>query len=189
VFINRFPIITCFLALVTFSDAASANESFYVFGTLGNTNSDSSISFESRIHDDSYSYKFGAGYAVNRTFYVETAYQVIGSQNAETACPPDLACVELIFPLWTKADLTAWSLSVTGSIPITERFDLFGKVGIAHWDLSFDGISSAFDTSDEDLLYGAGLRWVMGERWKLSVEYEHIEFGVDTVGIGVSYYF
>lgn len=187
--INRLPIVTCFLMLTTLSDTAIAQDSFYVFGALGNTNSDSSIRFESRVHDDGHSYKFGAGYAVNRIFSVEAAYQDISSQNARTACPPDFACAELLVPLLTKADLTAWSLSVTGSIPLTERFGVFGKAGIARWDVNFEGISSAFDTSGEDLLYGAGLRWSRGDHWKLSVEYENVEFGVDTVGIGVSYYF
>lgn len=186
---NRLPIITCFLLLTTFSDAAMAQESFYVFGALGHTKSDSSINFESRVHDDSHSYKFGAGYAVNPNFSVEAAYQVFGSQNAETNCPPDLACVALVLPLSTKADLTAWSLSVTGSIQLTERLDVFGKAGIARWDISFDGISSAFDTSGEDLLYGAGLRWSKSDHWKLSLEYENVKFGVDTIGIGLSYYF
>jgi OOP family OmpA-OmpF porin len=186
---NKLSIVTGFLMLTTLSDTAIAQNGFYVFGAFGNTNSDIYINFDSRVHDDSNSYKFGAGYAVNRNLSIEAAYQVIGSQNAITGCPPDIVCIELVFPLVAKADLTAWSLTVTGSIPLTDRFDVFGKAGIARWDIGFDGISSAFDTSDEDLLYGAGLRWSEGDHWKVFVEYEKVELGVDTVGIGVSYYF
>jgi opacity protein-like surface antigen len=85
--------------------------------------------------------------------------------------------------------LTAYSLSVIGSIPLTDRFDVFGQVGIASWDVDFKGISSAFDASGEDLLYGAGLRWSMDDHWMVSVEYEKVELGFDTAGIGVSYHF
>lgn len=185
---NRLAAVTSLLVLLL-SDIAIAQDEFYVTGTLGYTNSDSRIHFDSRVHDDSYSYKFGAGYAVSRNFSVEAAYQIVDTHDAATSCPPEFACIALVTPLSTRADVTAWSLSVTGSIPLADRLDVFGRLGIARWDISFDGISSAFDTSGEDLLYGAGLRWSNGDHWKLFVEYEKMEFGLDTVGTGVTYYF
>ena len=186
---NKMFIVTCFLTLAALSDTAIAQNGFYVSASFGNANSDISVDFENRVHDDRHSYGFGTGYAVNRNFSVEVAHHVVGSQSALTGCPPDFACVALVLPLVTNADLRAWSLSAIGSLPLTDRFDVFGKAGISRWDIGFDGISSAFDTSGEDLLYGAGLRWSTGEHWKVSLEYEKVELGVDTAGIGVSYYF
>jgi hypothetical protein len=186
---SRFFIATCLIMLTTLSGAAIAQDRFYVIGTLGKTNADSAIGFESDINDDGDSYKFGAGYALNQNFSVVAAYQFANNLDVETACPPDFACVALVVPLATKADLAIWSLSVVGSIPLTDRFDVYGKAGIGRWKRSFDGISSAFNTSGEDLLYGGGLRWSGGDDWKLSLEYENVEIGVDTVGIGVSFYF
>lgn len=193
---NKLSIVAGVLTLTILSDTAIAQSDFYVFGTFGNTSSDisfnsSGISFtaQNRIDGDNDSYEFGAGYAVTRNFSLEAAYQDLGSHNSATACPPGFACTEQLLPLLTQADLTAYSLSVIGSIPFTDRFDVFGRVGIASWDVPFRGISSAFDASGEDLLYGAGLRWSMDDHWKVSAEYEKIELGVDTAGIGVSYYF
>jgi hypothetical protein len=47
---NKLSIGTCFLMLTTLSDTAIAQDGYYVFGTFDNTNSDSSIEFESRVH-------------------------------------------------------------------------------------------------------------------------------------------
>ncbi len=177
------------LALALLTENAVAESSFYVFGTFGNTNSDISFTAQNRIDGDSDSYALGAGYTVNRNFSLEAAYLDFGSQNATTDCPPDFACAGLVLPLLTKADLTAYSLSVIGSIPLTDRFDVFGQVGIVSWDVDYKGISSAFDASGEDLLYGAGLRWSIDDHWKVFAEYGKVELDFDTASIGVSYHF
>ena len=53
----------------------------------------------------------------------------------------------------------------------------------------FTGISAAFDDSGEDVFYGAGLRWSVGDHWKVFAEYEKQELDLDTADIGVRYYF
>jgi hypothetical protein len=186
---NRLSIIAGVLMLAILSDTAVAQSNFYVFGSFGNTSFDISFDAQNRIDGDHDSYKLGAGYVVNRNLSLEVGYHDFGNQYARTTCPPGFSCIELVLPLLTKADSTAYSLSVVGSIPLTDSFDAFGKVGIASWDVDFKGISSAFSASGEDMLYGAGLRWSMGDHWKVSAEYEKVELGVDIVGIGVSYYF
>jgi OOP family OmpA-OmpF porin len=186
---NRLSIVACVLGLTILADTAIAQSGFYAFGSFGTTDFDISFSTLARVDGNDDNYKLGAGYVVNRNLSLEVAYHDFGNQNARTDCPPDFACVALLLPLRTRADSTAYSLSVIGSIPVTERFDVFGKVGIAGWDVGFEGISSVFDTSGEDLLYGAGLRWSINDHWKVFAEYEKIELGVDTAGIGVSYHF
>jgi len=186
---NKLSIVAGVLMLAMLSDTAIAQSDFYVFGTFGNTNSDISFNAQSRIDGDNDSYALGAGYTVNRNFSLEAAYQGFDSQNATTNCPPGFACVGMVLPLLTKADLTAISLSAIGSIPLTERFDVFGQIGIVSWDVDYKGISSAFNTSGEDLLYGAGLRWAIDDNWKVFVEYEKVELGFDSAGIGMSFHF
>jgi opacity protein-like surface antigen len=186
---NKLAIGAGVLILAMLSNTAIAKSNFYVFGTFGNTNSDISFNAQNRIDGDTDSYALGAGYTVNRNFSIEAAYQRFGSQDATTDCPPGFACAGLVIPLFTKADLTAYSLSVIGSIPVTDRIDVYGEVGIASWDVDFNGISSAFDTSGEDLLYGAGVRWSIDDHWKVSGEYGKVDLGFDTAGISVSYHF
>ena len=50
-------------------------------------------------------------HAVNRNFSLELSYEGSDSQDAETGCPPEFACVGLVVPLMTKANLKAVSLS------------------------------------------------------------------------------
>jgi OOP family OmpA-OmpF porin len=186
-FIKKLPIVAGGLVLALFSNTAVAQSSFYIFGAFGNTDSDVSLGGLNRVDDDSSSYALGVGYAFTPNVSLEAAYRDFGSHNGETDCPPDFTC--LVIPVSTQADLTGISLSLIGSIPLTERLDVFGKVGFTSWNVDFEGISAAFDDSGEDFLYGAGLRWSIDDRWKVFAEYEKHDLDLDTVAIGVSFYF
>ena len=186
---NKLFIVAGVLMLAMLSDTAIAQSDFYVFGTFGNTNSDISFNAQNRIDGDNDSYALGAGYTVNRNLSLEVAYEDFGNQNATTNCPPDFSCVTLVLPLTTEADLKAISLSVIGSIPLTDRFEVFGQVGIARWDVDYKGISSAFDDSGEDLLYGLGLSWSADDHWKIVAEYVKVDLDFDTASVGLRYQF
>jgi len=173
------------LALLCHVTVAEGN--FYVHGSFGNSNTDISLGGPNRVDDDNTSYTFGAGYAFNPNVSLEAAYRNSGSHNGETDCPPGFAC--LVIPVSTQADLTSISLSLIGSIPLTDRLDVFGKVGLASWNVDFEGISAAFDDSGEDLLYGTGLRWSIDDRWKVFAEYEKLDLDSDTAAIGMNFYF
>jgi opacity protein-like surface antigen len=185
--INRLFIVAGVLVLAFFSDTVVAQSGFYVYGSFGNTDTDVSLGGLNRVDDDNSSYALGAGYALTRNVSLEGAYQDIGSHNGETDCPPGLTC--LVIPVSARADLTGISLSLIGSIPLTDRLDVYGKFGFVSWDVDFKGISSAFDTSGEDLYYGAGLRWSIDDHWKIFAEYGRVELDLDTASIGVSYHF
>jgi OOP family OmpA-OmpF porin len=185
--INRLSIVAGVLVLALFSDTAVAQRGFYIFGAFGNTNSDVALGGLNRLDDDNSSYTLGAGYVFNPNISLETAYRDFGSHNGETDCPPDFTC--LIIPVSAQADVTSFSTSLIGSLPITDRLDVYGKVGFATWKVTFKDISSAFDASGEELLYGAGLRWSIDDHWKVFAEYEKVELDFDTAGIGVRYHF
>ena len=187
--INKLSVVGGVLVLAILSDTAIAQSDFYVFGTFGNTNSDISFDDQNRVSGGDDSYALGAGYTVNRNLSLEVAYEGFGNQNATTNCPPDFSCINLILPLTTEADLKAISLSVIGSIPLTDRFEVFGQVGIASWDVDYKGISSAFDDSGEDLLYGLGLSWSADDHWKIVAEYVKVDLDFDTASLGVRYHF
>jgi opacity protein-like surface antigen len=184
---NRWSFAAGVLILALFSNAAIAQNEIYLFGALGNTNSDIALGSINRVDSDGGSYALGAGYAFNRHFSVEAAYTDFGSLTGETDCPPLYAC--LIIPVSAQADLTAVSLSAIVNFPITKKVAAYGKAGFASWDLGFGGISSAFDTSGEDVLYGAGLRWSISDRWKVFAEYGRLDLGLDTASAGLSYSF
>ncbi len=135
--INRLSTVAGVLVLALFSNNAVAQSDFYIFGAFGNTNSDVALGGLNRIDDDNSSYALGAGYVVTGNFSLEGAYQDFGSHHGETDCPPGFAC--LVIPLSAQADLTGISLSLIGSIPLTDSLDVYGKVGFVSWDVDFEG--------------------------------------------------
>ncbi|MDH3621786.1 MAG: porin family protein, partial [Gammaproteobacteria bacterium] len=148
---------------------------------------DASFGFLNRLDDDNSSFKLGAGYAFTPNIALEVAYQEFGSHDGETDCPPGFAC--LVIPVAARADVTGISLAVVGSLPLSDKFSAYGKIGLISWDVEFEGFSSAFDTSGEDLLYGAGLKLSLNDSWKLFAEYEQTDLDLGTAEIGVSFHF
>jgi opacity protein-like surface antigen len=185
-YINRLSIVAGVLVPILFCDTAVAQSDFYVFGSFGNTDADVSLGGLNRVDDNNGSYALGAGYALASNVSLEVAYQDFGSFNGETDCPPGFTC--LVIPVSAQADLMGISLSLIGSVPLTDRLDVYGKVGFTSWNVDFKGISAAFDDSGEDFLYGAGLRWSINDHWKVFAEYGKQELDLDTASIGVSYY-
>ena len=184
---KKFAVAIMVLIVALFSEVAAAQSGFYVYGAFGNTDSEIALGGLNRVIDDNSSYAIGAGYAFNRNISLEGAYLDFGSHYGETDCPPGFTC--LVVPVSAQADLTGISLSLIGSIPLTDSLDVYGKFGFVSWDIDFKDISSAFDASGEDFLYGAGLRWSIDDHWKVFAEYRKVELDFDTVSIGIRYQF
>ena len=185
--INRLQVVAGVLLTAFLSGNASAQSDIYIFGAVGNTNSDIQLGGLNNIDDGDSSYSLGAGYAFTPNFSVELAYQDFGSHDAATDCPPGFTC--LVIPVSTQADLTGIALNLVGSIPLTESLDAYGRVGMVSWDIEFDGISAAFDKSGEDIGYGVGLSWSIGDHWSVFGEYSRLDLDLDSTDIGVSYHF
>ena len=185
--VNRLSLVSGLLLAAFFASTATAQSNAYVFGAIGNTNTDVALGVLNRVDDDNSSYKLGAGYAITPNVSLEFAYQDFDRHNGQTDCPPDFAC--LVIPVAARADLTAFSLAVLGSVPLSDRFSAYGKLGVFSWDVEFEGFSSPFDDSGEDLLYGVGLKWSIDDSWKVFAEYERVELDLDSAQVGVSFYF
>lgn len=184
---KKFAVAIMVLIVALFSEVAAAQSGLYVYGAFGNTDSEVALGGLNRVVDDNGSFAFGAGYAFNRNISLEGAYLDFGSHHGETDCPPGFTC--LVVPVSAEADLTGISLSLIGSLELTARLDVYGKVGFVSWDIDFTDISSAFNASGEDLLFGAGLRWSIDDHWKVFAEYGKVELDLNTASIGVRYHF
>jgi opacity protein-like surface antigen len=169
------------------SHIAVAQNDFYIFGAISNTDADVALGGLNSIDDDDSSFTLGGGYEFSEYLSLEAAYRDFGNQAGQTDCPPGFAC--LIIPLLTEADVTAFSVSVLGSFRITDTLDGYGRLGVTRWDVEFDGISSAFDDSGEDLHYGVGLRWSFEDHWKIFAEYTQVDLDIVGVSVGIRYGF
>jgi opacity protein-like surface antigen len=78
----------------------------------------------------------------------------------------------------------AYGIYGVGTLPVTERVDLFGRVG--YQTVEVDGTALADDGDNDGLGYGAGVNVRLTERFGLRGEYTRLDSDddVDTWGIG-----
>lgn len=116
-------------------------------------------------------FKVFGGYSLNKNFAVEVAYFDGGAPSEN---------YDFGFGISGSVDVevTGLNLSVVGSIPLTEQFGLFAKVGYASYDAkitaSAEGESASESGSDEDLSYGLGAAFNFG-KFEVRGEYEAID--------------
>ncbi|GKT15027.1 outer membrane beta-barrel protein [Acidovorax sp. SUPP2522] len=90
------------------------------------------------------------------------------------------------------------NLSLVGHLPLSEQFDVFGKVGTTYGRTKTSGNPGFGVTTGDDngfgLSYGAGVRWAFNPQWAAVVEWERhrLNFAdgksdVDMTTVGVQY--
>lgn len=66
----------------------------------------------------------------------------------------------------------AWGIYGVGTLPVTERLNVFGRVG--YQQIHVDGRNGATDSDGEGVGYGAGVQWNATQRWGLRGEYTRL---------------
>ena len=141
-----------FLALVCLMSALGANateSNWYVGGSLGgatydvNKNDfidDSSLnSLESTFDDTDSAYKVFGGYQIDEYFAVEAGYANLGelsfSNGNYTGWGDSLGNDGLLIEtLETSIKVTSFMVNGVAQYPISDRFSVFGKLGVYRWD-------------------------------------------------------
>lgn len=123
--------------------------------------------------EDDTAYKFFGGLKLHPNFAAEAAYMDLGQP------------VQNIFGWVQEYDVWAVALWAKGIWPVTERIDLFGKLGYVHWEYDErDNLSSSTrSVSANDLGWGIGIGFDVGEKWAIPVEYEQINGDLDKAGL------
>lgn len=148
--------------------AAVAERGPYVSGSVGSAQlSDDFDGFD--IDADSTAWRVALGYRFNDFFALEGGYKNFG-RFEETV---DFLGVPANASL--KAD--GFTLGGVASIPLTDRFDVFGRAGAFFWDGDADinGITSA-SPDDTNLYLGGGLRFGLTERFSITTDYSWYDF-------------
>ena len=74
-----------------------------------------------------------------------------------------------------KQDASAWTASAIGTWPIAERFGIFGRLGLAKYDVSNSGTVQGVpvvNKNDTKPYYGAGVKFDLNNNWMLRAEYQ-----------------
>lgn len=167
------------LVLAIFTTTTAMAEGFYAgagFGLTQIEDEDQGLSFK----DNPLGWRLLAGYDFNENFGVEGSY--INSGTAE-----DVVLGENV-----EAELSAFTLSVVGLLPISDSTELFGKIGFYSGEQEITVQGFTLDEDEDGATVGAGLRFRTSEALAIRGEFDWYDTDLDTlwsVGIGFQYSF
>jgi OOP family OmpA-OmpF porin len=121
-------------AIVAISSAAMA-QGFYWGGSIGKSKAYGCTGVTISCNDTSAAWKIFGGYQVNRNFAAELGYTDLGKTKARGV----VSGVNID----AKTEKTAWELVGIGSIPVADRFSLYGKLGINNGKVKDSATGSA----------------------------------------------
>lgn len=129
-------------------------------------------------------YKLFGGYQLNRNFAIEGGWFDLGEMGfTATTSPPGT--------LSGDVRLRGLNLDLVGTLPLSERFALLGRVGVAHAQtrgrfaasgavaLPYAGASTS--ERNTGVKFGAGVAWKLADAWELRAEGERYRID-DSVG-------
>lgn len=140
------------------SSMAQANEpSFYAGLGIGKVDvTDDEVGFDG----NDTGFKVFGGYALNKHFAIEAAYINLGKPDDE------------IFGTNVELEGTAFNAAAVGTIPLNDKFSLYGRAGIIFWDAEASSAFGSSDDSGNDFAYGIGAALNVAPAAKLRLEWE-----------------
>lgn len=145
------------LALVASSSFAATPQTFYAGADVGSTKVDA-------FNGSDTSFGVFGGYNFTPNFAAELGARRLGS--------------------WGDVDLTQVSVSVVGTLPLQQGFELFGRLGYNHIDAD-DG----FDDSSDGAVVGIGLGYRFTPKITGRIEYQKPASDVGNFSAGVVFNF
>jgi OmpA-OmpF porin, OOP family len=171
--------------------APPAAAQFYVGGSLGwsDYKSGNAVPMTSgSVDGEDTGYKIFGGYQFNRNFAFEAAYLDLGkaSYTGSVGAAPLTG---------GRAETTGFNFSAVGTLPLTQNFDVFGKLGMMMWetDASFvvSGVPGSQKNDGNDLTYGVGIAYNFTPNLALRAEWERFKAvdDIDLLSIGIAFKF
>jgi OOP family OmpA-OmpF porin len=158
------------LGLMSMPALAADDAGFYAGVGVGQMNIDFSGDVDGTpisFNDGDTAFRVFGGWDFNQYFAVEAAY-VDGGTASKTF---DIVGVS------TKVDIdvTGWDVMLRGNLPMGESAYAFAEVGMIFWDAGFKatatGVSTTASDSGDDLAYGGGFGFHLGDNAGVRIEY------------------
>lgn len=147
------------------------------------------------IDDTDTGVKLFAGYRLTPNIAFEAGWVDLGkiSIDVDVSSPESLS-------LGVDSEIDGLALSVIGIVPIDERLEVFGRIGVYSWDANAEAVVSeggtAIKASDDDdgsdPVYGIGVQYDFTDILKGRAEWERYDIGgddVDLTSLGIAYQF
>lgn len=181
---NYMLVIATTILLAASPDAAIAEGRFYLAGSVGSASLDDDFD-GFRVDTDSTSFRLVGGRQFNDYFSLEFGYHKFGEfeQRFDDGGTP--------LTIGLKAD--GFTLGLTGTLPIGERFGLFARGGYFFWDgdAEINNVSQA-KPEDTNLYLGVGARYRFTEQLSLLADWTNYELEntrSNVISVGLSYAF
>jgi OOP family OmpA-OmpF porin len=168
-------------ALLVAAPAAAQQGGFYVGGHFGYTSIDDEFcEGASTCDDEGTAWRLLGGYQVNPHIAIELAYTDLGEVSASG----------LVFGFDTRVavEATAIELVGVGSLPLSDRFSLYGKAGVYRADtdafVRVSGVGSAtISETNTDPTIGLGARLDVTQAVALRAEWQrYMDLGGGDIG-------
>jgi opacity protein-like surface antigen len=139
----------------------------------------------------------GGGYKFNETFALELAYRDLGSASEYTS----VVTADEVIHLGIEMEFTAIQAALVAQHPLSEKLNIFGRVGIADLEVKatgnisdgVDNVSETDSVSKNKAVYGVGLGYVVSPSFTLRAEYSQYAkwegLKVSTLSLGFTYQF
>ncbi len=187
-------LMACLLGSFTLPAMAS---NFYLLGDVGDSKIEVDVGDDYSYSKNTTTYSLGAGFEFNKFFALELAYRDLGNVTDRGNYLEE----GVQYNYRDKTSASALQASIVGSLPISEEFSLFGRVGVAEIDIDYDSVetsgSSTWSDSDSDseskALFGIGASYKITPQIALRAEYSQFakwdETKLSTLTVGATYRF
>ena len=175
---------TVLIAITLICFSAKAANGFYLGGSVGKANLDEDFD-GLNIDSSSTSYGLVGGWRFNEHFALEGGYHDFGDFEENIN----------IDGVASKVSLSAdgFTLGAKGSIPVGQRFSLYGRAGWFFWagDAEINNVSQA-TPEDGNLYLGAGISYAVNDRFNVTGDWVRYELdgassGVFSMGVQFSF--
>jgi OOP family OmpA-OmpF porin len=174
-----------FLACLTSATAVQAQDGgFYLGGALGQAKFKEWCNIPGAdCKDTDTNWKLFGGYRFNRYVAAEATYVDWGEVTASVASGAQ-----------ALARQHSYGLAAVGTLPLGERFELFGKAGFVMTEQETESRNvpnaRTVDREERELHYGLGARFLFTKNLALRGEWENTdELKVEMLSIGIEYRF
>ncbi len=177
--------------------AFAANEGGYINLDLGTVSfSNATSQFGGTNFGNPGSFTFGGGYHFNQNVAVEVGYSVIGDSTILTPT--------VYGNITETAKTSSFQVAAVGTLPVSEMFDLYGKLGIANTKIDYTAAPPAgyvflpgFGTvtsatgSSTNLMYGIGGQFNINRNFGIRLQYldlgnVQLSNGAPNVGVKIT---
>ncbi|RYG11260.1 MAG: hypothetical protein EOO07_20875 [Chitinophagaceae bacterium] len=184
-------------ALASFTLPAMA-ENVYLLGDVGQGKMEVDVGNDYTAKETTTAYSLGVGYNFNQFFAVELAYRDLGHVTDHGFYTDE----GVQYSYRDKTSATAFQASVVGSLPISDEFSVYGRVGVGRIDVDYDSFeidssnnawSDSVSESKTKGLLGIGASYKITPEIAIRAEYNQFAKWDDTklsaLTLGATYSF